>query len=139
MRPNKGMRKAARIAELTCLKISFCVSCGRSRIDSFRLVSDEVGESEVGRTVVDGSLAGASNGAIPIMSRVRCHTSSLWKLVMGVTPLLREVLLGSAGIVGKNKSGRPLSKLFDFPPPDTKKSVGRLFAGSGGARRGEGE
>jgi len=107
-----GAQIAAERAIHTCLKISFCVSAGKSRIVIFGFfgsrvsaegasISVAVAISEV-RLRLSASGAGSGNGVNgwrPSNLNVLCQTSFSWRFAIGVTCFRRAVLLGSDGIV----------------------------------------
>lgn len=105
---------------LTCLKISFCVSDGRSRMVIFFAPAAEA--AAVGAAMasaasvsmaagddVESSGSGysstsAPSGSRPIMASMTRHASSFFINLLGVGPFRLACLLGRPGIVGKQSS-----------------------------------
>jgi hypothetical protein len=98
---------------LTYLKISFCVSDGRSKIVNFffsepctRLGSAGEGEERSLAVAMAGVLSLFElNGSSPMISSVRSQTSSPSGFVRGVECFLREVFPGRAGMVSSLRAG----------------------------------
>ncbi len=105
---------------LTCLKISFCVSDGRSRMVIFFAPAAEA--ATVGAAMASAasalsmaaagddvestgySSASAPSGSRPIIASMTRHASSFFINLLGVGPFRLTCLLGRPGIVGKQSS-----------------------------------
>jgi hypothetical protein len=104
--------------KLTCLKMSFCVSDGRSRMVIFFAPAAEAAAvgaamaSAASVSIAAGddvessgySSTSAANGSRPIMASMTRHASSFLINLLGVGPFRLACLLGRPGIVGKQSS-----------------------------------
>ena len=121
---------------LTNLKISFCVSDGRSKIVNLffsepcaRLGSAGEGE-EMSTAVAMASVLSLFelNGSNPMISSVRSQTSSPFSFVRGVECFLREVFPGRAGMVSSLRAGAT-NCAFGWIVDRLSRGVDRRWAG----------